>query len=325
MSTELSVILVVGDRRDRAIACLASLLAQDVIASMEIQLFDCAPHLPPIVGSDHPAVRTIPLAADTLFSTAKARGIREAKAPVVVFFEEHARAHAGWARALLAAHHETEPSWAGVGAEVHNGNGRVRVSRHLELANYHPWLPPAERAEHGMLPGHNSSWKREVLLRYDADLEDLLRAEIVLHQMLVRDGHRLLAEPAARFEHLNETTLESSSRGRFLWNRLYAPARARFFGWSWARRIFYVLVMPLIPIYSLVRLSLFFSLKRRDYLGRFVQAIPLLAIVQAASAAGFALGLLRGEGDAEAKFTWFEMNEPRDPNPALHPEPASES
>ncbi len=73
--------------------------------------------------------------------------------------------------------------------------------------------------------------------------------------------------------------------------------------------------MPLIPIYSLVRLGLFFSFQRRDYLKRYVQAIPLLAIVQTASAAGFALGLVRGEGDAEAKFTSFEMNEPRQPNP----------
>ena len=120
MPPDLSVLLVVGERRDRAVRALASVLSQDALDRLEILLLDLAPGEPaPLPGSGH------------------------------------------------------------------------------------PWLPPASRAEHAMLPGHNSSFKRDLLLAYGPGLEDLLRAEIVLHTRLHRDGHRLLLEPAAKFEHVS--------------------------------------------------------------------------------------------------------------------------
>lgn len=87
-------------------------------------------------------------------------------------------------------------------------------------------------------PRPQLAFKRDVLLGYGAGLDDLLRAEIVLHTRLARDGHRLLLEPAARFSHINESSFASAARGRFLWNRCYASLRARTFGWSLPRRLF---------------------------------------------------------------------------------------
>ena len=77
-----------------------------------------------------------------------------------------------------------------------------------------------------MLPGHNTSFKRDVLLAYGDELPDLLRAEIVLHTRLHRDGHRLLLEPAAKFEHINESTLASASEFPLHSSRGSAAARA---------------------------------------------------------------------------------------------------
>jgi len=309
MQPDLTIILVVGERRDRAVGALASVLAQDVLDRLEILLFDLAPGDPPLLpGSDHPAVRRIEMPPDTLFSAAKARGILEASAPVVVFFEEHCRARAGWAAALIAAH---RGPWAAVGAEVHIGNPAVPLSRILSILNYHPWLAPAPRAEHAMLPGHNSSFKRDVLLSYGTGLEDLLRAEIVLHSRLHADGHRMLLEPAAKFEHINEGTLASASRGRFLWNRCYGPMRARAFGWPLARRIVYVLATPLVPFYTLAILTRRLSRLRPDLLRPTLAAAPQILAVQLAAACGQALGLLFGIGDAEARFSLYEMNEYR--------------
>ncbi|HJX28859.1 MAG TPA: hypothetical protein VJ885_13185, partial [Thermoanaerobaculia bacterium] len=216
---DLSVILVVGERRDRAVHALSSILDQKVVDRMEVVLLDCAPgDPPPLPGSDRPVVRAVRIPPETLFSAAKARGVRLATAPVVAFVEEHCRVFPGWAEALIEAH---RGPWAGVGAEVHIGNPEVPISHLVAVINYHPWLPPARRAEHDMLPGHNSSFKRDLLLAYGEELEDLLRAEIVLHGRLRLDGHRLLLEPAARFAHLNESTLWSVAEGRFLWNRCY--------------------------------------------------------------------------------------------------------
>lgn len=310
MSIDLTVLIVVGERRDRAVGCLRSVLAQRAIGRMEVLILDCAPgDPPPIPGSEHPAVHRLKLPSDTLFSAAKTHGVRAASAPAVAFVEEHCRVHPGWAEALIAAH---QGPWAGVGAEVHNGNPGVAISRRIAFLNYHPWLPPAPRAEFDMLPGHNASFKRDVLLSYGEELEELLRAEIVLHQRLRRDGHRLLLEPGARFSHINESTFASAARGRFLWNRCYASLRARTFGWSWARRLFYVAATPLIPFYSLIRI--FLSLMRRhpERLLAMLASAPLLWALQLVSVAGHSLGLLFGAGDAEARFSLYEMNEYRE-------------
>lgn len=306
---DLSVLLVVGERRDRAVRALASLLAQSAVDRLEVLLLDCAPgEIPPLPGSDHPAVRTIRIPPGTYFSAAKTLGVREASAPAVAFLEEHVTALPGWAEALIEAH---RGPWAGVGGEVHTGNPEVPISHLVAVINYHPWLYPARRAEHDMLPGHNSSFKRDLLLAYGDELEDLLRAEVVLHGRLRRDGHRLLLEPAARFAHRNEATLASISRGRFLWNRCYGPSRARTFEWTSLRRFVYIAATPVIPFYALAKITQTLAATRPELLRTVYRWLPQFLAAYLAAAAGQAVGLLLGRGDSEARFTYFELNERR--------------
>jgi hypothetical protein len=346
MPPELTVVLVVGERRERAAAALASVLAQDG-AAIEVVVCDCAPHAPPLpsgvagtsglsavsvgfadpgagggaeaAGAGHPAVRRVALPPGTTYAAAKALGVRLAAAPVVAFLEEHCRVYAGWAAALVAAH---RGPWAGVGAEVHNANPGVARSRTVALMNYHPWLAPAPRREHDMLPGHNSSFKRGVLLAYGDRLEALLRAEIALHTRLVRDGHRLLLEPAARFEHLNDSRLASVLHSCFLFHRCYGPSRAEALGWSARRRAAYVAATPLVPLYFLARLLLVLARRRPRLLPAALGGAPFMLLVQAASAAGQAAGLLRGLGDAELRFTRYELNAYRTPDGGRDEDPA---
>jgi hypothetical protein len=300
----LTVILIAGRLRERAAGALRSVLAQDCMAEVEVLLVD-------LEGNDwppHPSLRVIRMPADTTYSAARLRGIHEAQAPVVAFLEEHCRVHAGWAAALIRAH---EGPYAAVGAEVHNGNPEVRLSRTIALMNYNPFLPPAVRREVPLLPGHNSSFKRDVLLSYGDDLEMLLRAEVCLYIRMHGDGHRMLLEPAAKFEHLNETRLGSIARGYFLWHRCYGPIRARVFRWSFARRLLYVVATPLIPFYYLGRLTLVLAKTRPRLIAQAWLAAPEILFAQLASAAGQAVGLVFGMGDAEQRFTSYELNEPR--------------
>jgi hypothetical protein len=235
---------------------------------------------------------------------------RMARAPVVAFLEEHAFVAPGWARSLLAAHRQ---EWAAVGAEVHNANPRRWLSRYVALMNYHPWLPPAPRAAWPMLPGNNVSFKRDLLLAYGDRLPELLRAEIVLHSRLVKDGHGLLLEPDAKFFHLNDARLGSCARGFFLFHRLYAPARAAEFEWSAARRWLYALATPLVPLYFLLRLFAVLARRRPRLLLTAAAASPCISILQLAAAAGQATGLLFGPGSAEAEFTDYELTADRGP------------
>lgn len=298
------MVIIVGRLRERAAGALQSVLAQDCIEDLEVLLIDLERgQWPP-----HPSVRVITMPADTTYSAARLHGIHEAKAPVVAFLEEHCRVHAGWASALIRAH---AGPYAAVGAEVHNGNPEVRLSRTIALMNYNPFLPPAARREVTLLPGHNSSFKRDVLLSYGDELETLLRAEVCLYIRMHRDGHRMLLEPDAKFEHLNETRLGSIARGYFLWHRCYGPIRARLFAWSFAKRLLYIVATPLIPFYYLARLTLVLARTRPRLIAQAWLAAPQIFFAQLASAAGQATGLVFGMGDAEQRFTSYELHEPR--------------
>jgi hypothetical protein len=303
-----SVVLVVGTQRARAGLALESLLAQEGIERTEILLFDRAEGLPDVPGSNHPSVRLHRVPPATVFSAARTTAVHLARAPYVGFLEEHCRAKPGWIAALLRAH---QGPWAAVGSEVHHGNGSFSISRLIGIMNYYPWLTPTTSGERDMLPGHNSSFRREVLLSYGDDLERLLRADVSLFQQLVADGHRLYLEADAKFEHFNETSLRSIVKGYFYWHRGFGVERARVHGWSLPRRALYVVATPLIPLYFVAKLVTRLSKVRPDLLVEALIGTPKILVAQLASASGQALGLVFGPGDTEARFTDYELNEPR--------------
>ena len=273
-------------------------------------LFDVAkPGAESVAGSDHPCVRVIALAPETPFASARAEGVRRARAPFVAFLEEHCRVRAGWIDALLAAH---AGPWYGVGGEVHNGNPGTPRSEVIALMTYGKWVPPAERDEDAAhLPGHNASFRRDRLLEFGEDLDLLLVSDINLHRRLRMAGGRLLLDPAVKFEHINPTGLASLARGYFLWHRLYGWSRARVFRWPARKRFAYAVLSPVIPLYFLLRLRREIRGSRPDLLGRFRRGIPLIWVSQVFCVVGQAFGLLFGPGDALMRFSRFELNEPR--------------
>lgn len=306
----LSVIVVVGALRERARDCLRSILAQDIADRIEVLLVDCAPEdLPPVPGSEHTAVRHLRMPRETSFARARAAGVRLAHAPVVAFLEEHCRVYPGWAGALVEAH---RGPWAAVGGEVHNGNPGVGRSDLIGLLSYGLFYPPLPRGEAPLVAGHNSSYKREVLLRYDRELEELLGTDMVLLARLHADGFRFATEPDAKLAHLNETRFASIARGYFLFNRCYGHNRAGKLGWSRARRAAYAVLTPVIPLYFMAHFSLFLARERRAFLGVFVRNAALVYAAELCAAAGQAVGLLLGPGDAERRFTAYELTETRE-------------
>jgi glycosyltransferase involved in cell wall biosynthesis len=306
----LSVVVVVGALRERASACLRSILTQDIADRIEIVLIDCASEtLPPVAGSEHPAVTHLKAPPETSFARARATGVRLSRAPVVAFLEEHCRVHPGWASALVRAH---RGPWAAVGAEVHNGNPGVGSSDIIGLLSYGLFYPPLRRGEATLVAGHNSSYKREVLLRYDGDLEELLATDLVLLAKLRADGFRFVTEPDAKLDHLNETRLASIARGYFLFNRCYGHNRARQLRWSPARRAAYVVLTPVIPLYFMTHFAHFLARRHPAFLVRFVLNAPIVYAVQLCAAAGQAVGLLLGAGEAERRFTTYELTEARE-------------
>lgn len=135
------------------------------------------------------------------------------------------------------------------------------------------------------------------------------------YQKLVADGHRLYLESDAKFEHLNETQLRSIVKGYFLWHRGYGVERARVHHWSLARRTLYVVATPLIPFYFVTKLILRLSKVRPDLVTEALLGTPKILVAQLASASGQAFGLVFGPGETEARFSDYELDEPRSFDP----------
>jgi len=235
---------------------------------------------------------------------ANAAGVRAARAPVVVLAEDHCYPDADWAEALLEDH---QGPWAVVGPQVRNANPATRTSQADFVIGYGPWSTLEAAGEASFLPGHNSSYERDLLLACGDQLELMLSGETILHWKLLERGHRLLLSRRAVVRHLNFSQPAVFRRAQFLNGRLFAAVRA--VRWGMARRMAYVLGSPLIPWVRAWRL--------RACLGGAGNestpwgALPTLLLGLYIDAAGQALGYAAGSGEAVGKLAGYEFRRTR--------------
>ncbi|HMB54496.1 MAG TPA: hypothetical protein VKU40_14360, partial [Thermoanaerobaculia bacterium] len=202
-----------------------------------------------------------------------------------------------------------------VGSVVESENPGVGRADVHGLLTYGGFMAPQERREVDLLPGHNASYKSAVVRRYGDELERLLVCDLVLQRRLHADGERLLIEPASRIGHLNEARSRTLLRGMFLWNRCYGSLRPREEGWGLLRRLAYLGGWPLVPFWGLL---LMLRRHRRQPARRalVLRHLPVLVLLLWSGALGQLWGMLFGVGDAERRFTEYELTASR---PTLEP------
>lgn len=198
------------------------------------------------------------------------------------------------------------------------GNAGLRLPRLAFLMSYGRFADPVVGGESKLIPGHNSSYKRDVLRSYGPELRNLLRNDNLLVKRLVADGHRLYLETAARVSHLNEDALATMWYGYRLYNRQYGHLRRELLGWSLGRRLFYAAATPLVPFYSMRHTHRDLVERRSSELGFFRRGLPTIYLAQLACALGQAQGLLFGAGDSERRFTEYELTAERPISPSGH-------
>lgn len=228
-----------------------------------------------------------------LTSSNRARliGIRAATAPIVVLSEDHCFPEPDWAEALLDSHVEKR---AVVGPAMRNGNPTSMLSWSNFLLEYAEWQEPTPGGLQSEVPGHNSAYKRDLLLAYGADLDRLFEIEGVIQRDLARKGYQLWVEPAARTNHLNFSRWGPSLDLRLHASRNYAGYRRQEF--SAVRRAAYIVGAPLIPLVRLIRICrLVGNSPHRSLLPR---VIPALIVNLVVSAFGEFLGYLAGPGSS---------------------------
>ena len=307
-SPEMSVVIVTPDGYKTIRKTMEHLRAQTARHRLEIVIV--APSaarlaLPGRELDDFCRVDIVEVGEITSIAHAHAAGMRRASAPVVVLSEDHSFPEAGWAEALIEAH---RGPWSVVGPVVRNANPDSLISWADFLLGYGTWLDPAPGGEISQLPGHNSSYKRAVLMNYDGELEAMLEAECVLHWDLTSKGHRLYLEPAAKTAHVNFARIGPWVPYLVHAARVFAAARAR--QWSPLRRLFYAGGAPLIPLVRLWRIR-----SEIRHPGRpselWPRIIPALMVGLTLDAVGQALGYALGVGNASLKLSYFEFHRER--------------
>jgi hypothetical protein len=241
-------------------------------------------------------------------AVANAAGVRAASAPIVAFVEEHSFPDAQWAEALVEAHDQRRSQargWVAVGPVVENANPETLVSWADFLKAYGSWMGPTQGGPVDHLPGHNSSYRRSILMQYDRELEAMLEAESVLHWDMRSRGYQLYLEPAAKVAHLNFGLLSSWLPPQYHSGRCFAARRAK--AWSPARRLVYTVGAPLIPA---VRWWRIMGQARRSGLARalLVRVSPILLLGLAASALGEMLGYAFGPGTSVQRIAAWEFH-----------------
>src|SRR5258705_5713448 len=90
-------------------------------------------------------------------------GIRAAHSEIVVLGEDHCFPEANWAEALLRGHAQGNDA---VGPAIRNENPGSAISWADLYIAYSEWLYPAVSKNVEHLPGHNSSYKKSMLLEF---------------------------------------------------------------------------------------------------------------------------------------------------------------
>jgi hypothetical protein len=307
---ELSVILVTPDQGQALSHTIRSLKNQTIADRLEIVIVaSCSDSLVLNHGEfeNFSALRAVSVGEMHSVGAAYAAGIRAATAPLIALGEDHSFPHADWAQCLVSAHKQP---WAAVGPQVCNANPDSSVATADFLIAYGPWSEAAKSGEVEHLPGHNSSYKRELLLQYGDSLASMLEAESVLHWELRRNGHKLYLETAAKTSHVNFSRLRSWASAQYYAGRMFAASRARNEHWTVARRTGFTLAGPLIPLVRLRRiLRQRHSLPERASLFPFL--LPTLWFGLLLDGMGQMAGYAWGEGVASRKSFYFEFHRER--------------
>lgn len=304
---DLSVILITPDSYDtirRAVHCIRTQNIKDRIELVIVAPSAQALQADPTELRDFLLYRIVEIGKIRSIGSAYAAGIRQASAPVVALGEDHSYPQKGWAEALLSAHRQ---SWAAVGPVVDNANPKSAVSWADFLMGYSPWMRITSRDPVSFLPGHNSSYKRSILLSYGEKLEDMMEAECLMHWDLSAKGHQFCMEPSAVTFHTNFALASSFVKASYYSGRQFSASRAEIQSWPLRRKLFYTAASPLIPPVRFWRILR--DMKRlNDVQIPIVATFAALILGLLADGVGQFIGYTFGAGNATSKLVDLEFH-----------------
>jgi hypothetical protein len=312
---QLTIVLAVGNSYDVIRKTVRFLLMQSIREELELVIVTPSAKLLDPDTDDlarFGAWKIVETGVPVSIGKANAAGIRQASARAVVMAEDHAFPEENWASALVQAH---QSSWAAVGPRVRNANPGSLVSWADFLIGYGPWMVGTEPGDVQFLPGHNTSYKRDILLQYGAGLEAMMEAETVLHWDLKSKGYEFHLDENATIRHWNFSRLSSWLTAMFYSGRVFAGSRMQEESWTGLHRFLYITGSPLIPVVRFTRLCPKLSKTGKSHGGRILLSLMLVPGLLL-DGLGQMLGYVLGVGNAKARLVHLEYDRGRHLNKA---------
>jgi len=249
-------------------------------------------------------VRVVSTGTITARGAAAAEGIAHATAPIVGLIEDHSFPEPEWAESLIRSHNGP---WAAVGPVVGNANPDDALSWVNFVLTYAAFSPPQQSGPREMLPWHNSSYKRELLLPYADRLGELFSWEGTLQQELCRNGHRLYLDSTAQTSHANVSRFGSTLRLNVQRGRIMGGLRAQQERWPVWRKWIHAAAFPLYPFMQ--ARFVIPGLRRQPMSARMrVNTFCMLVPTLTAMAVGEARGIFSGIGNALHLLEDYELH-----------------
>lgn len=301
----LSVVLATIDNYQRIEKTLEHYRAQTARSELEVLIVASSEEdlqLDPSVAGGFFELRVIEVGEISSLSAAKALAVTEAKADWVVFGEDHSWPGPTWAEALIEAHRE---GYALVGPIIENANPASILSWTNYLACFSRWSHSGLAGQVPQTPWHNTSYRREDLMKRQDNLRRLLAVEGILQDELREEGHRAYLLPEVSTNHINISRFSSWVLQAFWGGKLYGGSRVEGEEWGLLRRLAYICGAPLIPIVRLKRLLPEIRPLTQQH-SLMPKILPALVLNLLCHALGEVTGYVLGKGDAEDQYLEFE-------------------
>lgn len=302
----LSVLCVTPDTLATLEPLFRALVEQTIATQLEIVLVAPAGAINeplPFASNAFNIVTRVTGAPDATNPVLRASAVRSARAAYIAFTEDHCFPEPGWAEALVEA---LDSGAMGAGPIMVSANPSNAVSRANFLLEYGPWshVGAAGRVRH--LPGHNSAYRRDVLVALGTELDHVLELESPWLWQQSQAGATLLCVEKARSHHFNYSVLAPALPLRFYGGRVFGSNRAK--EWSLLKRVLWVGALPLIIAVRWKRAL--------EQAGKFMPSQPLLfhavvPLLLSADSLGEVTGYLFGAGDATHQISGLEYHRGR--------------
>jgi hypothetical protein len=275
---EFSVVIASWSGKEAMSRCLASLLPQ--CAGSEVLV---ATNLPSdaIVGTDmrHPGLRFLSDPCASVFEL-RALGVRQARGKIVGLLEDHATVSPHWVESLRAAHAQ---GCHVAGGPVENGLSTRAYDVALYLCEYGIYMPCLPAGKTAMLSGINVSYNRDTLVGC-REIWEKAFYETDVHSALQADGNDLHMVPDAWVRSHLSMGLSQALGHLFDGGRYFGGFRlART---ACVGKVCWYFAWPLVPLVLVGRLLRVVATRQTRHLWDFFLALPYLALLLGAWAAG---------------------------------------